>query len=298
MPEENQTVENLAQDKKAKRSLSLSKGLIPFAALCFVSFIVGFFVGQNYNSLDKGFFFFEKKDSLETQQQVLISESCQNVFVSQVETTDILGFQENNETQNNETQDLLKIQQAEVEDSKSMEGEGVKTDKPSNAQSATLRSSKKAFSQNFLKDMKKQGRKTKRKLSPAEVEAMNEWDKRVNKIRDQLMVKQREYDKKNKQWLASIKNEQQDFVFNGKYSFFINAFSDEKKALDYIVKFKKTYPLWNFFIQIQETGSLKIYLGPFDSRERAMQFIRPLPQPLPFPNYFLEEQSLTSKAFK
>ena len=84
-----------------------------------------------------------------------------------------------------------------------------------------------------------------------------------------------------------------DTVFSarGAYSFLVNGFGTEDKALKYIKNLKKRFPSWSLLLK-SETNLFKIYLGPFETKRKANQFINELEQPLPVPNYFLEEQSL------
>ncbi|MBC6414932.1 MAG: SPOR domain-containing protein [Bdellovibrionales bacterium] len=100
------------------------------------------------------------------------------------------------------------------------------------------------------------------------------------------------YDEKNKEQLLSIETEQDFFKREGRFSFLINVFSEEKKAFEYIKQMKEKYPLWSFLLKKQE-DQIRIYLGPFVSKEQALEFKKILPIPYPFPSLeYLEEVSL------
>ena len=104
--------------------------------------------------------------------------------------------------------------------------------------------------------------------------------------------KQREkYDKMNREQLGMIPKDQKLFAPKGPYSFLINAFDNEAKALKYIQGLKKRFPLWSFLIKARPR-SLKIYLGPFETEKSATEFIQSIPEPAPFPGYFLEKTPL------
>lgn len=102
---------------------------------------------------------------------------------------------------------------------------------------------------------------------------------------------QEKYDKMNREQLQLISKDQRFFTPKGRYSFLINAFDDEEKALKYIQGLKKKFPLWSFLIKARPR-SLKIYLGPFETEKTAAEFIKSIPEPAPFPGYFLEKTPL------
>lgn len=102
---------------------------------------------------------------------------------------------------------------------------------------------------------------------------------------------QKEYDKKNREQFAKIPKDQQFFLINGKFSFLVNVFSEQKPALTYIQSIKEIYPMWSFFIKAYK-DHIRVYLGPFASKEKAMEFKKSAPQPLSFTMDFLEEVSL------
>ena len=107
----------------------------------------------------------------------------------------------------------------------------------------------------------------------------------------EITRKQKKHDAANRKYLLNIPNNKL-FLLKGRYSFLVNVFSDETKALKYVQSLRRQYPLWNFFIKIYG-GGIKIYLGPFTTKQKADNFINTIPkEPLPFPNYFLEKQSL------
>ncbi len=110
--------------------------------------------------------------------------------------------------------------------------------------------------------------------------------------KDKEMVdKQKEHDATNRKYLLSIPNNNL-FFLKGEYSFLVNVFSEEEKALKYIKLLREKRPLWNFFLKLHR-GGVKIYLGPFKTKQKANNFMRNISKrSLPFPNYFLEIQSL------
>ena len=108
---------------------------------------------------------------------------------------------------------------------------------------------------------------------------------------DGFETSQEKYDKMNREQLILISEDQSFFTARGQYSFLINAFAQEEKALEYIQRLKKKFPLWSFLIKAKKQ-KLKIYLGPFDTEKSAGEFIKTLPEPSPFPGYFLEKMPL------
>ena len=106
-------------------------------------------------------------------------------------------------------------------------------------------------------------------------------------------AKQKKYHSFNNQAFLKIKGRQAFFTSEGKYSFLINVFSQEKPALEHIKNLKNRFPLWSFFIK-PDRNHLRVYLGPFQSKKEALDFIKNIPSPTPFPNYFLEEESISS----
>lgn len=103
---------------------------------------------------------------------------------------------------------------------------------------------------------------------------------------------QQVYDEKNKEQLLSIEKQQDFFKSNGKFSFLVNVFSEEDKALEYIKKMKEEYPLWSFLLKAHG-DHIRIYLGPFTSKKSADSFKKGLPVPYPFPSLeYLEEVGL------
>lgn len=103
---------------------------------------------------------------------------------------------------------------------------------------------------------------------------------------------QQVYDEKNKEQLLSIEKQQDFFKSNGKFSFLVNVFSEEDKALEYIKKIKEEYPLWSFLLKAHG-DHIRIYLGPFTSKKSADSFKKGLPVPYPFPSLeYLEEVGL------
>ena len=103
---------------------------------------------------------------------------------------------------------------------------------------------------------------------------------------------QKTYDKKNKEQLFSIANQQEFFKPSGNFSFLVNVFSKEEKAFEYIEKMKKEYPFWSFLLK-SHGGHIRIYLGPFASKEEALKFKKELPLPYPFSSLeYLEEVGL------
>ncbi len=102
---------------------------------------------------------------------------------------------------------------------------------------------------------------------------------------------QEEYDKKNRAQLIKIAGNQKFFTIDGKFSFLIDVFSEQEKALDYIQEMKKFYPLWSFLIKAH-SGHVRVYLGPFPSKQKALEFKKSIPEPSPFSQIFLEEVSL------
>ncbi|MCZ0932178.1 MAG: SPOR domain-containing protein [Oligoflexia bacterium] len=100
------------------------------------------------------------------------------------------------------------------------------------------------------------------------------------------------YDKKNREQLLLIKEEQKFFKPNGKFSFMVNVFSDQEKTFKYINQMKKQYPKWSFLIKAHK-DHIRVYLGPFPSKQLAAEFKKTLPNPPPFSSLeFLEEVSL------
>lgn len=116
-------------------------------------------------------------------------------------------------------------------------------------------------------------------------------DSLVKVDKAQLKEIQKEYDKKNREQLTSILEDQNVFTRKGKVSFLINVFSDKEEALDYVKKMKADYPLWSFLIKAHP-DHIRIYLGPISSKSKALEFKNTVPQPLPFSLDFLEEVSL------
>ena len=100
---------------------------------------------------------------------------------------------------------------------------------------------------------------------------------------------QEEFDKKNHEQFLKISENQKFFAIDGKFSFLVNAFSEQKKALEYVKDIKRKHPNWSFFIKVHEDHT-RIYLGPFPTEEKAMEFKQAMPPSLS-PD-FLEEVSL------
>ena len=110
-----------------------------------------------------------------------------------------------------------------------------------------------------------------------------------DKDRSTLQKLQTEYDKKNRDQLSQIFNDQKFFTADGQFSFLVKVFSKQDKALDYVQDMKKKYPLWSFLIKAHK-DHIRIYLGPFPSKEKALAFKEAIP--FPFSPVFLEEVSL------
>ena len=109
---------------------------------------------------------------------------------------------------------------------------------------------------------------------------------------DEILQKlQAKYDEKNREQLLQILGDQKFFIMEGKFSFLINVFSEEEKALDYVKKMKEDYPVWSFLIKAYK-DHIRIYLGPFKSKGKALEFKKMISQPSPFSQEFLEEISL------
>jgi len=103
---------------------------------------------------------------------------------------------------------------------------------------------------------------------------------------------QQVYNEKNKEQLLSIEKQQDFFKSNGKFSFLVNVFSEEDKALEYIKKIKEEHPLWSLLLKAHG-DHIRIYLGPFASKKLADSFKKELPVPYPFPSLeYLEEVGL------
>ena len=113
---------------------------------------------------------------------------------------------------------------------------------------------------------------------------------RQNEKVEDLQKLQAEYDKKNKDQLLRILEDQKFFTMDGKFSFLANAFSKRDKALEYVENIRNKYPLWSFLIKVHKDHT-RVYLGPFKSREKALEFKKIVPFP-PFSLDFLEEVSL------
>ena len=112
------------------------------------------------------------------------------------------------------------------------------------------------------------------------------------KLNPFLQKVQKAYDKKNKEQLFSIENQQEFFKPSGKFSFLVNVFSKEEKAFEYIEKMKKEYPFWSFLLK-SHGDHIRIYLGPFVSKKEALKFKKELPLPYPFSSLeYLEEVGL------
>ena len=108
----------------------------------------------------------------------------------------------------------------------------------------------------------------------------------------ELQKIQADYDKKNREQLLLITEEQDFFKLNGKFSFMVNVFSDQEKTFKYINQLRKQYPMWSFLIKAHK-DHIRVYLGPFPSRGLADEFKKKLPSPSPFSSLdFLEEVSL------
>ncbi|MCY4321328.1 MAG: SPOR domain-containing protein [Bdellovibrionaceae bacterium] len=133
-------------------------------------------------------------------------------------------------------------------------------------------------------------------------------DLKISKLKKDLLMKQaplifpkpdpkikalqERYNKKNKEQLLAIEKEQKFFKTNGKFSFMINVFSDEKKAIQYINQMKGQYPLWSFLLKANK-DHIRVYLGPFPSKKLAQEFKDSLSNPTPFSSLeFLEEFSI------
>ena len=108
---------------------------------------------------------------------------------------------------------------------------------------------------------------------------------------DHLAGLQKKYDKQNRRQLNNIQGQQDFFSAEGKFSFFVNAFSDQKEAEKYVQDLKKKYPLWSFLIKAH-ANHISIYLGPFSSKEQALSFKNALLKDGPFAAAFIEEVSL------
>ena len=220
--------------------------LILFFILSFACFVLGFFVGQNYNV-------FNDKQTLQNR----FSEN----FNSNVSSTNTWKHKDYEEPK---TEILEKFDEESYQKNKE-----------------------------YMERLKKKlSNDIQIPYSNLEKKSLEDLKKKTIKVKKDIAKKQREYDKKNRQWLLSIAKDQSNFYFNGKYSFLVNIFSDENKAVKYIENIKIRYPLWNFFIKVDKLANIKIYLGPFDTRQRALNFIKTMPHPSPFPNHFLEEKSL------
>ena len=115
--------------------------------------------------------------------------------------------------------------------------------------------------------------------------------RRAEKKPEGFEARQADYDAMNREQLLLISGEQRIFALRGQYSFLINAFSREEKALKYIKSLKERFPLWSFLIKAKKQ-KLKIYIGPFETEKSASEFIKALPDPSPFPGYFLETMPL------
>ncbi len=125
------------------------------------------------------------------------------------------------------------------------------------------------------------------------LKVLHESNIRMKKLEqdEEIVNKQKKHDAMNRKHLLSIPNNK-TFILKGEYSFLVNVFSEEKKALAYIEKLRRKYPMWNFFLKFHKNG-VKIYLGAFETKQKAKKFINTVSKKkLSFPNYFLEKQSL------
>lgn len=108
---------------------------------------------------------------------------------------------------------------------------------------------------------------------------------------NETQEEQKEFDSLNRKNWSLLSQGQNLFSSKGSYSLLVNVFSDRTKALDYMGKMKKKYPLWNLFIKFYQ-NNYKIYIGPFKSKRRANKFAQDFLADSSFPNYLLEKQSL------
>lgn len=141
-------------------------------------------------------------------------------------------------------------------------------------------------SQNFNKP-EKPAKPASPELAPPENHPQTQQEKET----EGLQKLQAKYDEKNREQLLQILEGQKFFTLAGKFSFLVNVFSEEEKALKYVKNMKKQYPLWSFLIKAHK-DHIRIYLGPFESKEKALEFKKIIPPPTPFSQDFLEEASL------
>ncbi len=106
-----------------------------------------------------------------------------------------------------------------------------------------------------------------------------------------LQKLQEGYDKKNREQLVKIVGNQKFFTMDGKFSFLINVFFEQDKALDYVKDMKSKHPLWSFLIK-GHRDHIRIYLGPFQTKEKALEFKEIIASPSLFSQAYLEEVSL------
>jgi len=112
------------------------------------------------------------------------------------------------------------------------------------------------------------------------------------KLESFFQEQEKKYNETNKEQLLAIEKQQDFFKSTGKFSFLVNVFSKEEKAIEYIETMKKDYPFWSFLLK-SHGDHIRIYLGPFVSREEALKFKKELSFPYPFSSLeYLEEVAL------
>ena len=116
-------------------------------------------------------------------------------------------------------------------------------------------------------------------------------EKKIQEKQDEVKKQVEKIRKRNKENFLKLTEKETSFSSSGKYSFLINVFSQEKEALAYIKRLKTQFPVWNFFINLDNNINFRIYLGPFNTKQEAQKFINNLSSK-PFPNYFLENVGL------
>lgn len=252
--------------------------LVLFFILSFACFVAGFFLGQNYDPSQGLQWSWQQTEDIEQDACKIVNgeidfEACKKLRESKADK---------------DGSNLLR-------DSNKKFGASAEISNESHTNS--LGDIEYYRNKEFLKKLEE---KTKNQMKQENMFVKHEdidkplqekLEEKTNKKKQELDQKNKEYNKVNRARLLSISKQQTDFVLNGEYSFLVNVFSGEKKALEYIEKLQNKYPLWNFFIKLHK-GNIKIYLGPFTSREKALNFMRLAPTPPPFPNYFLEQQAL------
>jgi len=116
---------------------------------------------------------------------------------------------------------------------------------------------------------------------PSKNNAIDEKQAPSAQLESFITETEKAFDKRNKEQLLSIENQQNFFKSNGKFSFLVNVFSKEEKAIEYVEKMKKEYPLWSFLLKFHG-NHIRVYLGPFLSKEEALKFKNEIPIPYPF----------------